>query len=239
MPYCFTNIIPSHIISNKNCTLITIIGAGGKTSLINILANEYVNQGKKVLVATSTKTFVDHTKLNIFEINVKNLQENLKQNFKKNNIIIVGKYIDNTNNKLIGLKKDKITRLKHLNLADIILCEGDGAARKALKAHALHEPVIPKETDFCIGVIGLDILGKPLSEVNVHRAELFSQVNNIPLGEKINPSHLIGHALNEMGFFKNYFNKKKQALFFNKVDLLPTNYNIDELFYNFKHIRQG
>ena len=44
-----------------------------------------------------------------------------------------------------------------------------------LKAHASHEPVIPKETNKVIVVIGIDGLGKPIKDV-AHRPELYAAI---------------------------------------------------------------
>ena len=40
-----------------------VVGAGGKTSLIKKLAQEYADQGCKVLITTSTHMFIEHDTL--------------------------------------------------------------------------------------------------------------------------------------------------------------------------------
>lgn len=101
----------------------------------------------------------------------------------------------------------------------IILCEADGSKRKPLKAHADHEPVIPRTTDLTLILLGLSGLGKPLDESLVHRASLFSQATGLKAGEVIGISHLI--ALLRSGlFFKGVPATSKIAVVFNQLDCL-------------------
>lgn len=60
-------------------------------------------------------------------------------------------------------------------LADYVLVEADGSRRLPLKAHASWEPQIPEESMRTILVAGASGLGRPIREV-VHRPELFVQL---------------------------------------------------------------
>ena len=53
---------------------------------------------------------------------------------------------------------------------DYILVEADGAARRPLKAHAPHEPVIPTEANQTICVVGASGFGRPIAAA-AHRPE--------------------------------------------------------------------
>ena len=55
-----------------------------------------------------------------------------------------------------------------MRYADFVLVEADGSRQLPLKAHASHEPVIPKEANTVLVVIGIDGLGKRICEV-AHR----------------------------------------------------------------------
>lgn len=104
----------------------------------------------------------------------------------------------------------------------IILCEADGSKRKPLKAHADHEPVIPKTTDLTLIILGLSGLGKALDESCVHRAHIFSQATGLKAGEAIEIPHLI--ALLRSGlFFKGVPPTSEIAVVFNQLDCLEEN----------------
>jgi molybdenum cofactor cytidylyltransferase len=101
----------------------------------------------------------------------------------------------------------------------IVLCEADGSKRKPLKAHAAHEPVIPKTTDLTLILLGMSALGKPLDEDTVHRSRLFSQATGLEPGQPIGVSHLID-LLRSGLFFKGIPPTSKIAVVFNQVDCL-------------------
>ena len=56
---------------------------------------------------------------------------------------------------------------------DYILVEADGAARRPLKAHAPHEPVIPTEANQTICVVGASGFGRPIAAA-AHRPERYA-----------------------------------------------------------------
>ena len=56
--------------------------------------------------------------------------------------------------------------------ADYVIVEADGSKRLPLKAHASHEPVIPENTRKTVCVVGASGFGKPV-EQTIHRPELF------------------------------------------------------------------
>ncbi len=53
-----------------------------------------------------------------------------------------------------------------------VLVEADGSRGLPLKAHAAHEPVVPRRTALAVIVVGAAGFGKPIAEA-VHRPELF------------------------------------------------------------------
>ncbi len=210
-------------IPAKPCPLIAFVGAGGKTSTVHALAQCFAQTGNRVLLATSTKTCI-RDRLNqqenlLLSETATSWHETLEQAWHKQKIISVANHIAHEQGKVVGLAKEEITALAQAAVADIILCEADGAARKALKAPAPHEPVIPQDTDFCIGLIGLDILGKPLTEEHVHRAQLFSALTGLAMGEPLSFASLLRLAEHEQGLFKDCQHMPR-AVLLNKFDTL-------------------
>ena len=63
--------------------------------------------------------------------------------------------------------------------------EADGAACRHIKAPSAHEPVIPAESNVCVYAVGLDVLGKSVSDATVHRPEVFTRLTGTEAGEAI------------------------------------------------------
>ena len=70
--------------------------------------------------------------------------------------------------------------------ADFVLCEADGSKGMPLKAHAVNEPVIPKEADRTILVMGIDGIGQPVI-ASAHRPELYAKLLNVGLYHTVTP----------------------------------------------------
>jgi len=168
--------------------VISIIGAGGKTSLMFQLAKELENSGKSVLTTTTTKIFMPTLKqspLTIIENSIDELVKKSKGLLKSSFQFSAGQKYNPITEKLEGFTPDCIDKLWQTSLFDWIIVEADGARQKPIKATGSHEPAIPKVTTHLILVAGLDALDKPLDETFVHRAEIFSRNTGLPRGETL------------------------------------------------------
>ena len=83
-------------------------------------------------------------------------------------------------------------------LADYVLVEADGSRRLPLKAHAPHEPVIPKEAGCVLCVVGARGFDRPIREA-VHRPEQFCTLTGARPDEPASPA-LAARALAAEGF---------------------------------------
>lgn len=167
--------------------MVCFIGAGGKSSLMLGLASEYARNGGRVLVTTSTKMFDRQLRgvgQLILEPDGKKLFQKLKTSLLDSNILAAGSSLTD-DHKITGLSKDSLDFLFGQKLFDSILVEADGSRGKALKAPAGHEPVLPPACTTVIPVVGIDILGCPLTEEFVHRHQLAAQITGQDIGSVI------------------------------------------------------
>lgn len=135
-----------------------IIGGGGKTTLLYRLAQELSAEGS-VIATTSTHIFQpEHLPCFL-------------RTGTANGVICVG-----TPSADGKLTKPEQSFEELAQLANFVLVEADGAAGRPLKAHAPHEPVIPKNANQVICVAGASGIGKPVEQV-VHRPELFTRLS--------------------------------------------------------------
>lgn len=132
-----------------------IIGGGGKTTLLYRLARELSTQGT-VIVTTTTHIFAPA------DLPVSETAE------APNPILCVGTPCENGK---LTAPREAMSALAAC--ADFVLVEADGAKRLPIKAHAAHEPVVPREANQVICVVGASSLNGRISET-VHRPEIFS-----------------------------------------------------------------
>ena len=135
--------------------LVAVVGAGGKTTIIHMLARELSALGYRVVITTTTHMMKPERDCYEWE-NMPELQPG--------DVIYLG--ADCENGKIMKPKELSFVTLKER--ADMILVEADGSKKMPLKVPAEHEPVIPKETDLVIGVLGFHSVGRRVKEVS-HR----------------------------------------------------------------------
>ncbi|HLR34335.1 MAG TPA: selenium cofactor biosynthesis protein YqeC [Tissierellales bacterium] len=191
-------------------SLITFVGAGGKTSTIIALAQELKKMKKKVLITTTTYMYSSITKLGDYSF----LKKIGDISLDKPSITVLGERVEGE--KIKGLSPTVINRIYKENLFDFILVEGDGSKGRPIKGPKSFEPVIPMETEKTIGIIGIDCLGKSISEDYVHRPEIFTKLTNKNLGDTIDINSVVKLVLNENGIFKD--SKGENILFLNKIE---------------------
>jgi molybdenum cofactor cytidylyltransferase len=99
-----------------------------------------------------------------------------------------------------------------------LLIEADGSRGKPLKAWAEHEPPIPAFVELVVQVVGLTGLGKPLSDENVHRSEIFSRISGLSTGETITLDSLIQVLTHSEGGLKNIPANARKVILLNQAD---------------------
>ena len=213
----------------KERAFISLVGAGGKSTLFSRMANELAHKNKRMILTTTTKMFswqlapfVKKGRL-IEGHNEETIQECIKKYFsiegKGGRLAVIGEKIkDNGEEKVTGPLPDWLDKWWKDKLADYFLVEADGAAGRPVKAPASHEPVIPLSTTDLIGVIGIDALGLPLQEENVFRSEIFSRLTGLNLGEKVGIEALAFLICHPEGLFKGVPPGCRRHLFINKVE---------------------
>ena len=161
----------------------SVIGSGGKTSLIAALARELPGT---VILTTTTHILPFE---GIFTFTMQGMY-GLAEKLAESRVVCVGSQAEK-NGKLVTPKLG-IDALA--SLADYVLVEADGARRLPLKAHAAWEPVIPACSGRTILVLGASGLGHPVSE-KVHRPELFCKLAGCASDDLATPE-LVARAAN-------------------------------------------
>ena len=201
--------------------VLSLVGAGGKTSLMFHLASQLSRSGKRVLTTTTTKLFFptadqSQTVLIAADPEAILLQASSCQPGARHITAAAAHSVDT--GKLQGFPQEAIRVFRDSGLFDWILVEADGAARRPLKAPAEHEPVIPLDSTVIVAVAGLEVVGAPLSEELVFRCGLAGTLMGLAAGETITESSLARLIAHPFGSFKGAPPDARRFLFLNKAD---------------------
>ena len=159
--------------------IIAVVGSGGKTGRIHVLAEKYQKEGKKVLVTTTTHMMIEEGCV------LSGDEAEILEKLESEGYCMAG----------IPAEEGKMKKLPEVlykslcKAADVVLVEADGSRQLPLKYPSAGEPVIPDNVDEIHVVVGLSALGKPLKEV-CHRKELVLQCLNVSEDTIVEPVHL-------------------------------------------------
>jgi len=201
--------------------VISLVGGGGKTTLMFALARELTSGGNHVITTTTTKILEplpSETRLLLLETDEQEMIRRLLQNIAEyRHITLVRERL--ASGKLEGISPELVVKLARLNQVSHIIVEADGAAQRSLKAPNLTEPVIPTNTSLVIPVVGIDALGCHLTGENVFRPEIVSKLLGLPLGEIISAESIAFLITHPRGIIKGSPDGARIIPFINKVDL--------------------
>ena len=201
--------------------IITLIGGGGKTSLMFLWARCLREQGFAVVTTTTTKMCNETPPgFRITPAATLAAAQAILQKSTDAIPLLISEYLA-SENKLAGIPADWVDSLGRDFPATFFLVEGDGSAGRSLKAHLPHEPVVPAATMLLAPVIGLDVLGKPLEARYVHRPKLFAERVGMNLGEPINPDAILKILFGSKGYLAKAPKTAAIIPFLNKLDTLP------------------
>ena len=152
-----------------------VIGGGGKTTLLRTLGEELAGQ-HPVLLCTTTKI------LPFSDLPCARTAAELDELRRAHQLLCAGTDEPGTG-KLTAPETPMAVLAEQL---DYILVEADGAARRPLKAHAPHEPVIPTEANQTICVVGASGFGRPIAAA-AHRPERYALLAGMPEAAEATP----------------------------------------------------
>lgn len=215
-------------------SVISVVGCGGKTTLVKSFAKE-LSERYKIGVATTTKMHQPRVGQyrELFVRHIHECMEPLTDNgiyYFTDEIV----YED----KLHDLGAYMAAQAKAYT--DILLIEADGSKERPLKGWSDTEPVILEDTTVTIGILTLTELGKPATKRNVHRMNFFEKQTGTKEGEIVTEAHLSQMVNHKSAMFK--YSKTKKVLFINQIDtdadavtamhfLTQNHLEVDEIYY--------
>lgn len=204
--------------------VVALVGAGGKTRALHLLARHFAARGLRVLVTTTTHMMHPLRETPPWADFPVSLLPELEAPWRPGaalpppsagGLALYAREVDATG-KVKGIHPSWVPALKAS--WDVVLVEADGSRRLPLKAPADHEPVLPPGTDLVVGCVGLSAVGRPLGPETVHRPERFSALTGCPLGAPVTLEHLAALVRHPEGLFRHVAGPR--VILFNQADRL-------------------
>lgn len=158
-----------------------VIGGGGKTTLLRTLGEELAGEGHTVLLCTSTKIYPFPGLVNLEAPSEGELRDALSIH----RLAAAGTPLAGTGK----WTAPELPMERLAALADYVLVEADGSAGRPMKAHAPHEPVIPRQSNQVILMVGASGFDRPVREA-AHRPEEFRLLTGLELEDPVTPEAL-------------------------------------------------
>ena len=201
--------------------IISLVGAGGKSSLMMALADEFSSRGQSVLITTTTKILKPGSDLHqavIIEKDPQRLISKCRDAAQEHAFVTAAAGSSKIREKLVGFRSEVIEAVWRSGLFEWIVVEADGAKRKPIKAPADHEPVIPGESGWVVGLVGLTGIGKPFSDQWVFRPEQFQRITGLRRGDTVSPAAIAAILSDSRGLMKGAPAKARKMVFLNQAD---------------------
>lgn len=202
--------------------VISLVGAGGKTTAMYRLAHELASLGWRVVTTTTTMIrppTPEQTEETILEANSTLLLKKVERALESHrHVTVATRQKRDEKGKLVGLQPEMVGKLTTVPSIDALIVEADGARGRSLKAPAPYEPPVPRATSTLVPMMAVDALGQPLDERIAHRPELIARLTGASLGELITPEVAAQVIAHPDGTLKNAPPLARVTPLINKVD---------------------
>jgi probable selenium-dependent hydroxylase accessory protein YqeC len=201
--------------------VVSLVGAGGKTTLMFRLAGELAQNGERVLTTTTTKILwptEGQSAHVVVSADVRDVIKKAEKCLATHSHVTAGRGNLVPEEKLTGFDPSEIEQIREAGLFRWILVEADGAAGRPLKAPADYEPVVPTCSSLVVGVVGLDGVGQPLDERHVFRHDLFSRISGLPVGSPVTEESIACVIEHPEGLFKGCPAEAGRLVLLNKAE---------------------
>ena len=201
-------------------SVVSLVGAGGKTTMMFTLAKLGKSLGLRVLVTTSTRILIPQT-ADYDYINLSGIPHCVGD---QPCICVFGQKCESSH-KMQGLDENLLADI--IVDFDLVLIEADGSNCKPLKGWKETEPVVPFCTTHTLGIFDLSVVHQKINESVVHRLPLFLELTAMETGNSLQPLH-VGRIVNgKRGLFQ--YAVGERILFLNKLETIDSQRLVEEI----------
>jgi probable selenium-dependent hydroxylase accessory protein YqeC len=199
--------------------VVSIAGAGGKTSLMYGLGRELAAAGERVLLTTTTKIIYPvggEVARIILGPEVESTLDGVRSGLDARGPLLAGR--ERQQAKIIGFSPRFVDTLHHHAAPVTVVVECDGAMGKSLKVPRGWEPLLPPATSLYIVVIGADCLGKPLGSGLVFQPEAVAASTGVGVGAPVDGAVAVRSVLAPESYADRKPEGAQLCVFINKWD---------------------
>lgn len=164
--------------------LISVVGAGGKTTTVKTLGHELATRGARVVVTTTTKMGRDQVGSDAI---CSSDPAEVALAVESRSPLFVACSL--TDAKVTGPSPEQVDALFGHPGIDHVIVEADGARKMLIKAPAEHEPQIPSLATTVLVVASAKAIGRPISDV-AHRPARAAHLAGASPGDLLTEEHV-------------------------------------------------
>jgi probable selenium-dependent hydroxylase accessory protein YqeC len=161
--------------------LIALVGAGGKTTTLQLIGSELAARGDNVVLTTTTK--MSESQLSD-PVCWTTDAVTIDASFVPGSPLYAASEV--TDGKVDGFAPEDVDDMFAASSADHVIVEADGARRMLIKAPAEYEPVIPSGSTMVCVVVGAGALGHPIGSV-AHRLDRIEVLTGLTESDILEP----------------------------------------------------
>lgn len=189
--------------------VISLVGAGGKTTVVRRFREECLGAGISHVMTTTTHMQFEKTEDFLSEASLEQVMEMVG----RFGTVWLGEPV--SEGKMRGVSVDFLRRIADGGLW--LFVEADGAKRLPVKAPDVHEPVVvPFSTDV-LAVYGLDAVGRPIEEV-CFRVDKVTALLGKTVADRLTAVDIVRLAASTAGGRKQVSDGMRYGVILNKAD---------------------
>lgn len=199
--------------------LVSIVGAGGKTSLMYRMGRDLSRNGVPTVLTTTTRImYPDPNQVTrvILGDETDSTITRVSSSLRQERLVLAGCRRDES--KIIGYSSGFVERLHSGDLKRTLVAECDGAMGKSLKVPRNGEPPLARTTGLYVVVMGADCLGKRVSSGLVFNPERVASVAGVKGDSVVDEEVAAATVVSEKSYMRHKPQKARLCVFINKVD---------------------
>ncbi len=186
-------------LTGTDKAFISLIGGGGKTTLMVNYADYLRSIGKRVLVTTTTKIMSPH--LHDYKADLIYSGDEVLAFYPKAPCVVLYALVNPDTRKWSSPSFERLEVL--MDRYDVVINEADGSKNLPIKVHTPRDPQVPFFTTYTISIMGLWAFGRMTSEV------AFGETRDI----KVDENYLNQHIRDPEGLLKGSLEGRRTIVF--------------------------